>query len=889
MSSTPKPLPLSATPYPDESFVGYVIRLTEINRYETPSWILQLAGLGSYHKVYVAFDEGIDLRGLIQLTRSKKEVIRSIRYSPLNPSKGKRDKFRDYYVHGHPVPRVVIKAHQPKVCVACLCEYGYVRTLWDLTAVTACPLHQCLLLDSCPHCRRRISFNRPRVSHCRCDFDWRESKPKLLEEAELEVTSLIYSYFYPAESHSFSHLRQLSLKDLIAVLFFFAGQYSAAQDPSDSPTQIVRLGRSMSNKTVHRFLCQAASVFRDWPKSYFSFLQSRIENLGPSREVMSVQKAFGSHWDTLLRRFKSPCFDFLRVAFEEFITQKWDRNHTSQLVRLSQHVRNNKRFLSKGEAHASLGVSRGMINRLLKKGKLNAVTRQNRLSGIFLIEAAEVNELRRQRDALLDLKRTASRLGLSSDQTRALTQAKLLMPKQATELRRGVCYSIAEIDALLARVIGNLRTRPRSRGKTLSFLQALRQLRSRRVKLSEFLVSIVKGQMQPCGIAHEVGFKALLFRQQDLNHFVSGSPKWRKPNSSNITAASKALNVRRDVVHFLAQHNFVVSNGNRWRLRIEPSSVIDFSRRYVLLLALAKSLRTSTPLLAILLETQGVKPIEGTQVKGARYFVYLKADIDLHKLKTQLLQTRRSSKSLDFKSAAEFLKIEPKTMSQLVMNGVIRRSVKNKKFVIGHLRRFFGRVESYMALLSARVAAHLCGISVRNCRETLTTSCSLTPIHVEGDAATYFRKAEVDGFVQQTKSLVRSADVRSRLGIGRSQLFRLIKSGELNPIAGPDIDGSVTNRFLKSEVEELRTQRQLFKRHRAREGGSQRFGKPAGPKRSPVIETIAARVNELLLIAKAEGVRLSGIKIHQVLLKEGYKVGINSVYVYLRRNESYGL
>jgi hypothetical protein len=67
-------------------------------------------------------------------------------------------------------------------------------------------------------------------------------------------------------------------------------------------------------------------------------------------------------------------------------------------------------------------------------------------------------------------------------------------------------------------------------------------------------------------------------------------------------------------------------------------------------------------------------------------------------------------------------------------------------------------------------------------------------------------------------------------------------------------------------------------------GGSPRFGSPAGPKRRPVIDTIASRVGELISSAKAQGIRMSGNAIHCQLLEEGYNVGINSVYVCLRRN-----
>src|SRR5437879_3347465 len=131
-------LVFSAIPHADESFIGYLIRLTEVNHYETPSWILQLAGLGSYlRKVSFAFGKSLSLTPLSQLTGVSEDELSGLSYQR---SAGKRTKFSDCLVFGSPAPRIGIRAHRPKVCPACLVEFGYVRKLWDLTPVTICTL-----------------------------------------------------------------------------------------------------------------------------------------------------------------------------------------------------------------------------------------------------------------------------------------------------------------------------------------------------------------------------------------------------------------------------------------------------------------------------------------------------------------------------------------------------------------------------------------------------------------------------------------------------------------------------------------------------------------------------------------------------------------------------
>ena len=158
----------------------------------------------------------------------------------------------------------------------------------------------------------------------------------------------------------------------------------------------------------------------------------------------------------------------------------------------------------------------------------------------------------------------------------------------------------------------------------------------------------------------------------------------------------------------------------------------------------------------------------------------------------------------------------------------------------------------------------------------------LRVIHMDADRTRYLRKTEVERLAEHLKNLLRAADARSLLELSQSQLSRLIDSGELKPISGPHVDRSPVNVFLKSDVEALRRERQSFKQQRVRMGGSARFGKRCGPQSRPVMEAIAPRINVWLARAKTKRVRPSGASIHRRLVHEGYKVGIASVYVYLR-------
>lgn len=101
---------------------------------------------------------------------------------------------------------------------------------------------------------------------------------------------------------------------------------------------------------------------------------------------------------------------------------------------------------------------------------------------------------------------------------------------------------------------------------------------------------------------------------------------------------------------------------------------------------------------------------------------------------------------------------------------------------------------------------------------------------------------------------------------------------------GPNVDGFGRNLYLRTDVERLHAEREAFKAKRDNEGGSYRFGRLAEPNSQPVRTRVAPRIKQLVKKwnARSNGQRVSGQRLHRQLLKEGYNVGINTIYVCLR-------
>jgi TniQ len=60
------------------------------------------------------------------------------------------------------------RRHGMQYCPHCLTAEGTYKKIWRLAFVTVCPIHQCWLLDGCPHCSAQITYHRNDALHLHC-------------------------------------------------------------------------------------------------------------------------------------------------------------------------------------------------------------------------------------------------------------------------------------------------------------------------------------------------------------------------------------------------------------------------------------------------------------------------------------------------------------------------------------------------------------------------------------------------------------------------------------------------------------------------------------------------------------------------------------------------
>lgn len=393
---------LLRTPEPkdDESFLGYVIRLAEQNGYENPSWILSLTNIpkGTLYPGYSFLpitSEPFQL--LTTLSGSTATKLSSLNYQPVG----------EWYTHiyqffGLPVHRSFIRPAHPKVCPACLREASYCRRIWEYALITACPVHQCMLVDECPHCKRHIRWSRKEVSNCPCKFDWRETPTSSVQEYELNLARVIYRLcgLPCGESKSYVSSQnpalRLSLHDLTQAVIFMAGQLHGHSLTTGWP-----LLSSRRVKDLHKLFVGAYYIFDDWPNHLYEFLhwwrvqeKSSFPTYQRLRSVL--YKDFDKLYFGLYKILADSQFDFIRSAFVDYLHEEWEGYDLSLFTGKKSTGRYRKvKYVSKSDARRLLDADDEWINHNIRTGRLKTKVLSKGMKRLIFIDVMDVAKLTR--------------------------------------------------------------------------------------------------------------------------------------------------------------------------------------------------------------------------------------------------------------------------------------------------------------------------------------------------------------------------------------------------------------------------------------------------------------------------------------------------------------
>jgi hypothetical protein len=147
----------------------------------------------------------------------------------------------------------------------------------------------------------------------------------------------------------------------------------------------------------------------------------------------------------------------------------------------------------------------------------------------------------------------------------------------------------------------------------------------------------------------------------------------------------------------------------------------------------------------------------------------------------------------------------------------------------------------------------------------------------------YFSLEDIEAILESNEHTISAREAAAICKVNISCIHKWTIAGDLKAVSGPNVDGFGYNLYQRGAVEKLHAQREAFKEKRRNAYGSARFGKPAGSNRRPVRSRIAPRIEQLgkRWSLQSPTRRISGMRMYHQLVREGYQVGLQTVYACL--------
>lgn len=815
-------------PKKDESYFGFLIRLAELNAYDTPFRIIQAARLRSTTLTGPQCESNseVNLGPLAGLCGLEIDDLRKLVPSPA-------DEPHALSILGRTFSRRLINLRLPRVCTECLRESNYCRKQWEFTAVTACPIHQLMLLDECNACGEQLSWARKNVSLCHCGADWREAPNTPLPEHETALSRLAYQWlgFLPLvqDNSENNPLYGLDFPNIVEALLLVASQ----QERLVIDTNGNRIFAGKQSREIHYQLVNAFSVFDSWPGNFHLFLeQVRLLNK-PFKGNPTLQGSFGSFYRQLyvMQSLSPPTVAMLRKEFEQYVSEHWDTGYLG-MTNWFKSGNYPHKYVTRSKACRVLRVDPRTLDRLVSEGKLRAIVkRRSATTRLHLVEAASLEEMRLYRARHLTLIATAKFLGTSAPLILRLVEGSLLTPARGESIykytHKTPLFEKGAVEDFLSSVLSKT-TKPRGFRDTelKSFGSVLRLVtwKLSSPAIDTLIRSILSGLLTPRAEAEDkVGLSRLQFSTQEVHEYL----ETKIPAQTGVTLRAidgvASLGSRAKLTYFLAGKRLIATsatrrNGRRCKV-ITREAIVSFKSEYRLGIEMAHEIGTSMNSLLLALQTLDIHPVSGKSVDGGPRYIFRRRDLDHINLKKiiSLIPTKatcKQSRSINSSEAAKMLNMPKSAILQLVENDVLRPypesldSPRSYSFHRNYIEGYKGQFRNLLELISLKAAARLLHLSVGNLHvRWVKTGCLSYEISKDGTKR-FLRRADVDGLASFKGSVVTAFEAAILLGVPRPYVRQWTKDKLLRPAANPYPQAFRHPVYLKTDLARFRVERQ---------------------------------------------------------------------------------
>lgn len=579
-------------PMPDEGLVGYLSRLEGAN------------ALGSGE--------------LIRRFRSMPEVELSSIYAAKKHSSAWTHEVDEIRRPSTRPTRVWIHRIW-KYCPLCLRRSAYWRNHWSLTLVACCPSHNTRLIDHCSTCEKRIT------RQALLDFRCAECGQPLADgiavttqsQGALWLAVELATRLNATQRDRMEEVQALGLIELHELALRLGVRANTTQHVK--PLKVRNAGLVETALPIAR---EAGEILMTWPAG-MKHLIGRLCGQAPEESRWRIQKAVGPLYRDVYRHLKGASFNFVRVAFEEYVREEWraplarrNRNLPHSLVQ--EHC-----WLSVRQAASRFNLPPSLLFRLVDSGELRALEVKHKSGRVS--RSVDLNEIAVARNTLrsaLSLRQASWTLGIGLDRVRQLLNVGLLQAL-AGRPRPGERWWIDR-----QRLPVPAKSKRRRQKQANSDSVTVADIAKYRIADANTFVALV-GAIWSGSLSAGIGADPVRIGEWrlDREEVATWMLERRKTDSVSLVEAATQLGVKQEVVYALSRAKILTTNvvriGRREAQTVSTSSLSDFRDRFVFGTELARLAGTSPKLLAQRLLAIGIHAVAGPGVRNCQCRQYV--------------------------------------------------------------------------------------------------------------------------------------------------------------------------------------------------------------------------------------------------------------------------
>lgn len=609
-------------PEPQESIFSFLLRLTRINNYPSTYWIYDNIGLIK-KEAKIIFPKHEALQKLHILTGiSIKELNKLTYFSDLNIKEDKKMEFSLVYHYA-------IDGKNSKICPLCFKENPYQRKVWDFKTVIACPIHNCVLIDECNHCHKKISHFRREIGKCNCGNSLTNLPIIKAENHELMYSSFIYQILgcnntleYNLENVKFP-IGNLKLYQILFLSISLLNRLYYAKEK-----KFLRLAGISYDNCLREILKYIHGIFINWPNGFYEYLEEYKNHVPKTKNKGGISNNFNQLYLYLYNVVIVDEYNFLRNEFENYLKDYWE---DGSLNGGNKHLKLiSSKYMSSKSVYKKYGVTKKFLNMLITNKKVRGKTVDKgdyRLS-ISVIEEDLKNYLSYM-EKFITKNQTVQLLGVNMKNINLLISEGILLEDAFLfRLKKG-CISKSSINTFLKNICCHCKEiTSTSEVNLIDTDNTLMFLNPKSLNIVDLYKMIIGGLLTPyIGEGKRSGFRDYYYNCQQLEESIDKylehycglwSPKMIK-NYHNISESE---------VTFYIKEGFLKSENRGRNFFIKNEDLILFKSTYLTMSEILKIINISNKKIHRYLKENGVYPVTNRDSDGKGAYLYLKKDIN---------------------------------------------------------------------------------------------------------------------------------------------------------------------------------------------------------------------------------------------------------------------